>query len=110
MHDVMLSLLAYVLVPVSTAAALLLLMPLGQWSHRIIASIRMPQTVLKFTYSKELMCISFGLFAFYAICVFSLTEEEMPLGTLQGPSYNTLNRWKLERNFHLSLFLAMNLL
>lgn len=113
MHDVLLSLFSYVLIPVSTVLLLLLLFPLGDLLHRQLISACKSYSVNRFPYLQQLAVVAGLLWSYYAYALYTIDdaqiEETRPASELILV-HGKVQRWHLERNFHLSMLLLINLM
>ena len=113
MHDILLSLFSYLFIPASTILLLLLLFPLGDLLHRQVISFCKPYSVNCFAYLQQLAVTSGLVWIYYAYALYTMEEshiEEMRPATEHMLTYGKVQRWHLERNFHLSMLLLINLM
>lgn len=112
MHDILLSLFAYILIPVSSLLLFLLLSPIGDLLHRQLLSFRTPYSVTRYPYLQQSALLAGLIWSYYAYVLYTMedTPEELrPVGE-HVIVFNKVHKWHLERNFHLSMLLFINLM
>lgn len=112
MHDILLQLFAYFFLPVSTVLLLLLLFPLGNLLHTRLLSLCTLHSVAGFPFIPHITGLSMLVLAYYSYLVFAFEDgiEDTGLITESNLAYGKVKRWHLERNFHLSLLLCLNMM